>query len=51
MQPDFQIIEDLFCLRLLQCDTLVWWRSARFLLDRIELRDATDGFIGDGCAL
>ena len=48
MQPDFQIIEDLFCLRLLQCDTLVWWRSARFLLDRMELRDATDGFIGDG---
>ena len=51
MQPDFQIIKDLFCLRLPQCDTHIWRRSARLLLDRIELRDALDGLVGDGRAL
>jgi hypothetical protein len=34
-----------------QCDTHIWRRSARLLLDRIELRDALDGLVGDGRAL
>lgn len=39
VQPDFQIIEDWLCLFLS--------RSAHFFLDRVELRDVLDGFIGN----
>ena len=51
VQPDLQIIEDRLCLRLSEFDAAVRWRSTRFLLDGIELRDAPDGLVGDGRTL
>ena len=36
-----------FCLRLPDLRTHVWRRSARFLFDRVELRDASDGLVGN----
>jgi len=51
VQPSFEIIKDQLCLRLSEFDASFWWRSACFLLNRIELRDAPDGFICDGGTL
>ena len=52
VQPELQIVEDLFGPRLPEFDTQqIWRRSACLFLNRVELRDATDGFIGAGLTL
>lgn len=48
LQPGFQFIEDELCPRLPALDRQVWWRAARFFLDRVELRDTPDDLVRDG---
>ena len=48
IQPGFQIVEDRLRLRPSVLDPAIGLRSTRFLLDRVELRDARDGLFGDG---